>query len=182
MNIIITFLNSMIVLLMYYIFKIYFNHKMKFILIVTNCLTILCFLINAIFIGNQELSDHLFGLGCLNIFICVYYLFDKSNYKLYSILAETKTIPIMIGINWIWKEKKEIDNVVEFFNSNTIFMNKNKDINIIMLTRNKKTMDISFIFSKKADVGFYKDNIVNNSSCKVNSRGRFLMVVYERNY
>lgn len=153
---------------------------MKLILIIANCFTILC-LIVAIFISNQELFDYLFPLESLNILIWIYYLYDKSNYKLYTILAETNTIPIVLGGNWFWKGKKEIDHVIEFFNSNIRVMNKNKDINIILLDRNEKATDLSFIFSKRADMDFYKDNIINNSSYKVSSKGRFLRVSFERN-
>jgi len=182
MNIIICFIIAGIEVPLYYILKIYYNHKMKLILVIANSVLILSIIIDYIFIGNQQLFDIMFAIECLNIFIYFYYLFDKSNFELYNILSETRAIPIIIGGSWFFKGKKEINCIIEFFNSNKILMNKSKDIQIIMLNRNEKTTDMHFIFSKRVDVNFYKDNIVNNISYKTNSKGRCLMVSFERGY
>ncbi|MEK6263647.1 MAG: hypothetical protein N2B06_02600 [Clostridium sp.] len=181
MNIITWFIGAGTLLSVYYILKIYYNYKMKSILTISNCVLILIIIIDYIFIGNQELFDIIFPMECLNICIWFYYLFDKSNFELYNILAKTKAIPIMIGSSWFFKGKKEINSIIEFFNSNKTLMNKSKDIHIILINRNKKTTDVFLVFNKKANVDFYKDNIVNNISYRINSKGRCLMVSFERN-
>ncbi|MBK5243300.1 hypothetical protein, partial [Clostridium sp.] len=77
MNIITCFIGAGVEALLYYILKIYFNHKMKIFLIIANCVLILSIIIDYIFIGSQELFDIMFGIECLNIVIWFYYLFDK---------------------------------------------------------------------------------------------------------
>ncbi|MBK5242509.1 hypothetical protein, partial [Clostridium sp.] len=93
-----------------------------------------------------------------------------------------KAIPIMVGSSWFFKGKKEVKCIIDFFNSNKILMNKSKDIHIILLDRTQKTTDMFFLFSKRVDVDFYKDNIVNNISYKTTYKGRILMVSFERNH
>ena len=170
------------VLFLYYILKIYVNCKMKFILFIINCVSMLCIIIDFVFIGNQKLFDIMFATECLNILIWFYYLFDKSNFELYSILAETKAIPIMIGYEWFIKGNREINSIVDFFKSNIILMNKSKDISIIMLNRKEKTTDLFLIFSKSTNVDFYKAKIINNSTYNINSKGRCLVIRFERDY
>ena len=154
---------------------------MKLILIIENCVLILSLIVDYTIIGNEELFYIMFAIECLNIVIWFYYLFDKYNFELYNILAETKAIPFMIGSSWFLKGKKDINSIIEFLNCNEILMNKSKDINIIFLKRDQKNTDMFFIFSKRADVDFYKDNIVNNMSYKTIWKGRLLMVSFKWN-
>lgn len=167
-------------LFMYYVLKIYYNQKMKIIIIAINVIPILCIIVDAIWIGNQELFEYMFALECVHILITIYYLFDKSNYEMYHKLAEIKAIPIIMGFGWFFTGKKEVNRIVEFFDCNKKFQYKSGDINIILIDRNQKSTDVCFLFSKRADVDFYKEDIVNNSSYKTTSKGSVLIVHFER--